>query len=623
MRREALLLASLLLLSLTAPLLGAGSPAEPPYRILVVYAGSSPESIVWRDSVTWIYSTMWRLPVDWFDASRRENDTWLLGNLHRYALVFLLEAPEGVSRLSPGVWDEIRRLDANTSFVALGLELNDPNYAALFGASFVSKRRVEEASLEQPLVEAGLPGRLVLGGWAYTARLRGGIALARAREGAVAVRRGNNLWIGFIEYARGEYPYKPWLFSLARYVAALPGRPLALLVIPDRLLALRIDDFPFSTESWYFHWQYFSDEEYERFYETLARHGAKVSYAVIPFNVSKRDGSWVSYDRIFPGRVGLALKWHRRGVVELLDHGATHVTPYQEFFEKAPRDDPYAMTRSIVYEFGYEPHVGRHIPYSLQLAHLKAGIGEIEKWGYPRVEGFVPPWHVWDRNTEKALASLGVWYISADFRFTRSLDRPPSAPGLTTPYGQVYVPETHGWDFAVKASGEAVRSVLGAFLDNGVPVVLLSHGRNWTFHSYTEVFTISQVDETLTKLEETLHPRYATVGEIASVLRAWDSVKASETWNGTGLLIRVEAGEPVNVSIRGLGFEAGAVYLDGQRVGRSFTLPRGSHLVYVEASRGGGGIRWVYAVIVAAVVLAVILFSRRAAGSRGGGRRSR
>ncbi len=619
-------LAALLAVTLLLAAAPARPPAGAPYRILIVYAGSSPESTMWRDAVTWIYGTVWRLPVDWFDASQRANDTWLAENLHRYTLVFLLEAPEGLSRLSPRAWEAIRGLDGNTSYVAFGLEVNDPNYAALFGATMARRVKAGQASATPELQSAGLPPVLGLSGYAYVARLRGGRALATTGSGAVAVARGGNLWLGVEELGRGDYPYRPWLFSLARYILGLPGRPLAVAVNAERLLALRIDDFPFSTESWYFHWQYFSDEGYERFYRVLERHGAKVSYAVIPFNVSKKDGSWVSYDRIFPRRVELAVEWSRRGVVELLDHGATHVTPYQEFYMEAPSDDPYAMTRSIVYEFGYEPHLHRHIPYSLQLAHLKAGIGEIERWTGSKVEGFVPPWHVWDRETERALAVLGVWYISADFRFQESLGRPRSAPGLTTPYGQVYVPETHSWTYAERATPRELRRTLGAFLDNGVPVVLLSHGRNWSFHSYREEFTVSGVDETLGKLEEALHPRYATVGEIASRLRAWNTVRIEEHWNGTGLVVVVEAGEPVTLRLEPVGFRAAGVYLDGRPTAATLTLRPGRHVVYVEAARSGEG-QEALAPVALAVILALFavlstLSSLRGAGSRGGARRS-
>jgi len=621
------MLALALLLSATPLQAPAGGA---PYRVLVVYAGSSAESRMWRDAVTWIYGTVWRLPVDWFDASQRANDTWLAANLHRYTLVFLLEAPEGLSRLSPRSWEAIRRLNGNTSYVAFGIEVNDPNYAELFGATMARRVKAGQASLTPELQAAGMPPTVALGGYAYVARLRGGRVLATVGGEAVAVAKDGNLWLGLEELGRGDYPYRPWLFSLARYILGLPGRPLAVAVSAERLVALRIDDFPFSTESWYFGWQYFSDEGYERFYQVLARHGAKVSYAVIPFNVSKKDGSWVSYDRIFPRRVGLAVEWSRRGVVELLDHGATHVTPYQEYFMKAPSSDPYEMTRSIVYEFGYEPHLRRHIPYGLQLAHLKAGIGEIERWTGSEVEGFVPPWHVWDRDTERALAVLGVWYISADFRFWESLGRPRSAPGLTTPYGQVYVPATHDWRYVEQASPEELRRTLGAFLGNGVPVVLLSHGRNWSFRGYREEFTVSGVDEALGKLEEALDPRYATVGEIASRLRAWNTVRLEERWNGTGLVVSVEVGEPVSLRLEPVGFEAAGVYVDGEPASWPVTLEAGRHVVYLEAagSPGGGDVGQqalvpvALAIILALFALLSTLSSLRGAGSRGGERRS-
>ena len=635
MRAPRILLAALLALLVAAQAAPAGGGGGSSFRILVVYAGTEQDSVMWRDVVTWIYGTVWRLPVDWFDASERGNDTWLTANLERYSLVFLLEAPLGISRLSEDAWREIYRLDGRTAYVVFGLAPNDPHYARLLGATYASRVSASKASVSGELRRAGLPGELGLHGHALVVKPGGpsgsaAAVLASAGGGAVAVRRGNNVWLGFEELYRGEFPWNPWLFPLARYLLSLPGRPAAILVMPERFVALRIDDFPFSTESWYFHWQYFTPEGYERFYETLARHGAKVSYAVIPFNVSKKTGAWVSYDRIFPRRVALAVEWERRGVVELLDHGATHVTPYQEFYMKAPLGDPYVLTRSIVYEFGYEPHLRRRIPYGLQLAHLKAGIGEIERWSGRRVEGFVPPWHVWDRDTERALAALGVWFISADFRFTTSLGRPRSAPGMTTPYGQVYAPATHSWGFAVEASEDSLRGTIGAFLDNGVPVVLLSHGRNWSFHGYTETFTVRQVDETLSKLERAVEPRFASVGEVAAALRAWSRLEVEEEWNGTGLVLRIRAVEPVKLRVEPVGFEAGKVYLDGAPVSGAVEVSGGSHVVYVEAGGRGGGLadrEWLEAAAAVGGVILVFavltLFSRRASRSRGGGRRSR
>jgi|GEM_PF-2943034 len=523
-------------------------------RILILFNSLFEESITAKRVFKWIYGTMWRIPVDTYDVFLYKiNSTWLNENLQRYSMVIFLDMMNGQSTLGDDTWQVIFDKDDRITYIAYGYAVNDVRASKLFGCSSAKRSYVEDIVLIRHWLTEGLSSQITVKRSEVVATPSGGQAIITpwgAPNEALLVVKGNNAWIGLTELGEGLFNRYSYLLSIVERLLALDGKVHVHIQLPERLLAIRIDDIPFSTESWFWRWQYFTPQQYEKFFQILEKHGAHVNYGIIPFNVSKEDGKWISYIEIFPETVQVIREAEQRGTVEVADHGATHVTPYQQRYVEAKTTNPLDLTRIIRFEFGYDPVLKKPIPYELQKEHIEKGVGEVEKWFGKKIELFIPPWHVWNEATEKALAEEGIKVFSGDFRFRKGgYGQPPSVMGEKSKYGLLYVPTTHNWDLARDGSTDTIKYYIGSFLDHGIPVVLLSHGRNWTFMKYREVFSLSNVDSTLTKLDETVKPDYATILQIASKLEQWRNTHTSIGMGADVLTLQIAAPAEMKVKL--------------------------------------------------------------------------
>lgn len=507
--------------------------------ILIIYDSLLPESVIAADVLKWAYSTMWKIPVELLDSSRTRISPELFFNPDsspRFSLIFLLSLIDGKDRFSPSEWSTIlEKVDGNVPIISLGYSVNLPQASLLFGCEQAKVRRVENVRTKSDPLTEGIPRNWRLSREEIVARVIYGESLisVSGEEGLTLYSRyKKNLWLGIVEIARGSFPSLPPALSLLGNILDLAEPPLVRFMIPYRFVGIRLDDIPFSTESWFWGWEYFTAREWRRFFETLRRHSAKVNLMIVPFNVSKDTGAWVPYNLTHPREVEEIRKAVREGIVEVGDHGATHVNPFQEGFIRAEGKDPMYLTSKIRFEFGYDPNSRRRIPFELQLYHIRAGTKAIEEWFGVRPIVFTPPWHVWDNSTEKALKELGYAFLSADFRFRGGeLGQPPSITGEVSGIsGLLYVPVTHSWGIVTRGDPNSVRYSLDPFFSSGIPVVFIDHGRNWTFGGHTTVFSISGTDRALTLLDKLYSPRYATISEIGTFLLLWRNLTSRFYW---------------------------------------------------------------------------------------------
>jgi len=473
--------------------------------------------------------------------------------LNDFSTVIFLDAINGITKLSDDFWNKVSEFDVEVAYVTFGIAVNDIRISKIFGCSSAYETQVKEAYVSDNLITENLPKIINLNRREILSKPTSGLSLIYINNNpkkSLLVINNNNVWIGLTELTEGVISRYPYLITLLKNILKLNSYGYAIIKIPYRYVAIRIDDIPYSTESWFFNWEYFTPEEYEKFFDILRQHNAHVDFLIIPFNVSKKDGSWVSYYEIFPEEIQVIKTAVMEGLVEVGDHGATHVTPYQEFYLNEKTTDPVKLTSAIRFEFGFEPHLKKKISYELQREHIEKGTREIEKWFGVKVEVFTPPWHVWDETTEQIVGELGFKVFSGDFRFKEGwVGQPPCIMGEINSGDVMYVPMTHSWDLVRDGDEHILRYYISPFIENGIPVVFLSHGRNWTFMSYSEVFTLRNFEETLFKLEKVFEPDYATLGEIGDFLYTWHDLHVEYDVMKDYIMITVKTPEEISISI--------------------------------------------------------------------------
>jgi len=528
---------------------------EKKFKILVIYNSSKRESIISLKVIKWIYSTMWKIHLEILDISDQKNLPYLIDKFKEdsHNIVFFLNLIDGKNDMSKELWNTIYQADKEKVYISIGLAINIPEASKLFGCSTAQIKYVRNAFFVNSYLTENIPREVYLNRKEIVAKVIDGntILYTGNKNNGLIVNKNNNLWIGLTELSTGLFHQYPYLLPLTENILKLSNLGYVKIEIPHRFVAIRIDDIPYSTESWFWRWQYFKPSEWRRFFDMLKKHGAHVNFMIIPYNVSKKDGKWVPYNIIFPQVIKEIKYGIDLGVVEVGDHGSTHVTPYQEYYINEKNLDPMKLTSTIRYEFGYDPHTKTHIPYNLQRYHIENGTKTIEKWFNINIKLFTPPWHVWDNVTEKALKDLGFKYISADFRFTKGwLDQPPSIMGEYTEYGLMNIPMTHSWDLAKKGDDKTIRYYIDTFLNYGIPVVFLSHGRNWTFGHYTEKFTIRNFENTLNKLEKIVKPEYSSLTRIGNYLMEWHKINTSYTIYDDKIVIRIVTDNETEIRVK-------------------------------------------------------------------------
>jgi len=492
------------------------------FTVLILYDGSVKESRVAKNMVKWLYSVMWKLPVEVWGIKGDVRD------LGKYSMVFFLDSING-GGLREEYIDAIKSHDSEVVYVFAGLSPNSGEVAELVGCESPRYMEGGRCTVSDDILTRGLPPEFqIRRGEGISSKPTDGVSIIGTSDGrSLLVRKGNNVWIGFTALLYGGLSRQPYLIKVLRNILGLSWCRGLRLEIPYRFTAIRMDDFPFSTESWFFHWDYFTPEEYRRFFNMLEKYDAHVDLLIIPFNVSRDTGEWVSYWDVFPDEIMVFKEYYESGRIGLGLHGATHVTPYEEFFVNCSSLEPVKLTEAIRFEFGFDPHTETEIPWELQEEHITRGKNEIDKWFNFEVKLFTPPWHVWNNATELILSDLGFKYFSAYTNFdTGWVGQPPSLTGCRTPGGMICVPMTHGWEVTHRSEEEMMKALNSYYL-NGIPVVFLTHGRNWTFRNYSEVFTISGFEESLKKLNKLFHPHYARIDEIGDFLLNWWDLRLS------------------------------------------------------------------------------------------------
>lgn len=526
-------------------------PSTVPMRIGVLYDDQSPLSLHFSRYVKWLFNTMWKIPVDLINTRETGLSRQLFfdGSTPRYSMIFLTNIIDGENRLPPLAWriilDDLNQLIP----IVTGLHAVSISEASeLFGCEIPEDKDVKIASVTSDLLTEDIPETLYLWRSVVTSTLKGGKGLIRdsgvgPNEGALLVVNEMNVWFGFKDFSYPSPSRGPLTLIFYNLLRMIP-QGFVRLKIPHTFVALRIDDIPFSTESWFHGWQYFTANGWRRFFEVLAEHDAKCDLLIIPYNVSKDTSLMVPYN-VTHGDVLESIKEGIEiGVVEIGCHGATHVNPIVDYFVNSTATDPWELTALIRFEFGYDPHTGQRIPRELQELHLNMSTQILEEWFGFRPILFTPPWHVWDNTTESILEDLGYKFISADFRLYEDGVRPPSILGERSSVSNLFeVSMTYDWD-SLSLDPQVMSSILKPQVKAGIPIVFLSHGRNWSSID----FTISENDARFGRLDELFEPRYATITEIGDFLITWSALRMEAVIDGD--VIRMNLTSPVDVPVK-------------------------------------------------------------------------
>jgi len=604
-----------------------------PMRVGILYSSLSSDSNYQLNYLRWLINTMWRVPVDPIDTAETKltRDTFYEDSNPRYALIFLVTVTDGIDRLTPEEWNILKNIvNQVIPMVTVGHAISLPAVSILFGCEKPKEEDIARVEVAPSPLTEGIPAALDLQRTVVTATVSSGepvvYAFQRERSGAIVVVNGVNVWIGLLD-PLGPSSYAGPIAMVFVNLFKISPLGFVRLKLPQTFVALRLDDVPFCTESWFWGWEYFTAQEWKRYFEMLDRHGAKVDLLIVPFNVSKQNGAWTPYNVTHGDVLEIFREAVSRGLADVGSHGATHINPVQKYFVGAETDDPYQLTETIRFEFGYNPHSRERIPRELQEAHLRASTGILKEWfGFTPIL-FTPPWHVYDEVTEGILEQLGYEFISADFRFASdSYGRPPSVMGERSRVSTLFsVPATHGWEVVKPDDPQITELVLSPYVQVGVPIVFLDHARNWTFDSSTWTFSVSGDDAKFTLLDEMFGPRYVTLTEIGRFLMNW-----SEVWIDGYMerdQIHVNIASPADVSVKVEVWKEAYIVsdasLDGSPIdpiGNEITIEnvRGSRELAVKFRPKEQGVRYNYLVIlflafsftVIVIVAAAFLHSR-------------
>lgn len=575
-----------------------GSEAVPSVsfmRVCVLYDDRSPLSLLLSRYVKWLFNTMWKIPVDLIDTgkTRISKDLFFDGSVPHYSLIFLMSIIDGENRLTASAWSVITNNISHVMPIVTGLyAVGIPEAQGLFGCKMPKDEDVRSASVASHLLTEDVPETLQLWQSAVTSTVNGGKALAwdseRApNDGALLVVNEMNVWFGFKDFLSPS-PSTGTLASLFCNLLRIIPQGFVRLKIPQTFIALRIDDVPFTTESWFHRWEYFTAEEWRRFFQILAEHNAKCDLLIVPVNISKDTGSMVPYNVTHADVLEAIKEGVKMGVVEIGNHGLTHANPVVDYFLQSNATDPWELTSLIRFEFGYDPQTGQPIPRELQELHLNLSTRILEEWFGFRPVLFTPPWHVWDRTTESILEGLGYKLISADFRFYEDGVRPPSVLGEKSDVSNlVGVPMNYDWD-SLSLDPEIMSSTLKPHVKAGIPIVFLSHGRNWSNID----FSILENDARLSVLDNLFKPRYATILEIGDFLTAWSTLRMNATMDGDEIHVNLTSpvNLPVKIEVWKTGYQVTQVLHNGAHVETegneiSLDLVNGSSVIIAKLQR--------------------------------------
>ncbi len=128
-----------------------------------------------------------------------------------------------------------------------------------------------------------------------------------------------------------------------------------------------------------------------RILDVFAEYQASLCVAAIPYR--RTTGRAIA--ALSPQHAGHLIDAQRSGAIDIALHGHTHIH----------RSGDGAATRS---EFAALPLAQQSQLIEQGLAHLKTVFPEA-------IDGFVPPWNSYDRNTARAAAQAGMRYLSASW----------------------------------------------------------------------------------------------------------------------------------------------------------------------------------------------------------------
>jgi len=560
-----------------------------------IYSSESDPSRTAYSALSWIYNTIWRIPIEGIDVSSQTLSAQTLSGIEsKYSIVVLLACIDGIDRIGNAGWKTLSKLNATIPVVTFGKTIMIDEAKSMFGCSYLQQARVEYASISTGhALTRNLSNPMSLLGQSFLGKADAGAQVLihdyADSNKVLATAKGMYYWIGIAGILDTRLIQNIDLMKLAENILALNPFGYVRLSFAYNYVAIRVDDVPFTTESWFWGWKYFDHKGWKRFFEVLRRHGAKADLMIVPFNVSKSDGRWVAYNETHSReleeiRIALA-----NGVIEIGAHGATHMTPFQHFFIEERSIDPMKLTSVLRYEFGLDANTGKQISFEVQKEHLKILTKVIGEWFSVQPTVFTPPWHVYDVNTLIIARQLGYKYVSADLRFGKGMQgQPQSIMGQNTS-DLIMIPVNLIWESTDPNDVDSYRRRLDPLSYGGIPFVFIAHGRNWTYAEKTYTFSLSHADELLSALDRDYRVKYLFLSELGEAFDRWSKVHvaATMTSNSTSIIIRTPVEMEAILTTSKPGKDVASATLDGSKIDLTkgtciVKLPAGSHSLVVS-----------------------------------------
>jgi peptidoglycan/xylan/chitin deacetylase (PgdA/CDA1 family) len=141
-------------------------------------------------------------------------------------------------------------------------------------------------------------------------------------------------------------------------------------------------------------------EEWKSIFEIFNRYNAKITIGITATWVEK-DSNLTPFFEKFPKEANVLREGMKEGLVEIANHGYTHCVVGKHL----PR--PFSSNRILHREFW------DWVPVEVHKKHMELSQRLISQYFGKQCETFIPPGHVWTKDTERFAFENGIRYLSA------------------------------------------------------------------------------------------------------------------------------------------------------------------------------------------------------------------
>jgi len=503
---------------------------------------------------SWLINTIFKISIELLTENEFVDINYYneIHNCIRYSAIFLLSIIKGKKPKNQRFWSKLEELNNKIPILTFykGAKVISENKIGriLFNLKFLKEKQgnLKKINIINPILQKNVSIDAInetyiksnksdnLDSFIFVKPLKSSenyIKLLDYENNNFGIKYGLNIFIGekhiaipredyFLEFNRPVY----YINILMNLLSLLPIPPLRLRLEPWPV-CFRIDDFPSNCNLVEKNITVINRAQLKSLVDICKKNDIKITAMVTPAYISK-DGtikSWFQSNFVNIIDILNDLKAYlKEGIIEIGLHGYTHrilgkytkfplrhqlIKFFNNLFKKPFWDSEF-----------YDRANRKEIPYSLQENAIENGKKLIIEYFGIEPKIFTPPQHMWDSNTEKALASQNIPFLSCDMCFYK-------------------YPKGHKWrknpsligNFAYNNKNITITSatiLLDAFSETltlfnriGIPFILVNH--NWEPEWLSE--------DKLMKLIERLgyqeNKKYMKMEELGDLL--WNYVNSS------------------------------------------------------------------------------------------------